>query len=135
MIARRVLRLLALPGAAVLSSCASNEIVGCDASFDAGILLRALDASTGGVVTDAAVAVARDGQFVDTLEYGRFAGWPDLPAGEAILAGVPERPGVYALRVTAPGYRTWDAAGVRVARQGCSVVQTRVVARMQPLAR
>lgn len=51
----------------------------------------------------------------------------------AVWAGALEQSGRFALRVSKPGYRTWDSAGIVVARDSCHVqgvtVRARLVAR------
>lgn len=131
---RLIVPALTLAVPVLFAGCADDQIVTCDGRAEWGLMVRAVDASTGRVVTATASAEARDGTLVETLQYGNHGGWDGLPAEEGVLVGALERAGTFALRVTAPGFRPWEVAQVRVGRDNCGVTATRVTARLVPLA-
>lgn len=85
-----------------------------------GIFVTAVDARTGASLAEVAVVVVRDGTYVDSshVDDGAVA-W--------------ERPGVYEVRVRAPGYRDWIRPRVRVASDGCHVRTAQVDAQLKPI--
>jgi hypothetical protein len=96
-----------------------------------GITVSAVDSSTGALL--AALRTGRvdvfDGRYSEQLEAG-----PLTPGGVAIQywLGAMERSGTYTVRVEAPGFRTWERAGVVVTRgPDCHVRTVAVVAPMQ----
>jgi hypothetical protein len=95
---------------------------GCDSILIPGIAVTVLDSiSSQRLVVDGVSVVAIDRALADT---GRVS-----PDGRfRVLA---ERPGVYRVQVTAPGYLTWVREGVRVERGDCSDRTVELTARMR----
>jgi hypothetical protein len=97
-----------------------------------GLQVSPVDSASGALV--AALRNARveifDGSYSEQLEAG-----PVAPGGVIILywVGAVERPGTYAVRVSAAGFRTWQHGGIVVARGSGGHVQTvALVVPMQP---
>ncbi|HEX6369754.1 MAG TPA: hypothetical protein VF006_12615 [Longimicrobium sp.] len=118
-----------LPGGAALLLFASmgmcyggEEAEGCTAEYVYGIHVTASDARTGEAL-DSVSGLVREGAWVDTLR--ETWGPPAMAAGE--------RPGTYALEVRAPGYATWETAGVVAPDLGCHVGTKKLHARLSPL--
>ena len=84
------------------------------------------DSTTGAEVsTDSVTAVATDGSYIDIVSEA------SVYALQGIYLAY-ERPGTYAVLVTATGYELWDTAGVRVRMNGCHVEPRSLEARLGP---
>lgn len=114
------LLLFALPG--VCYGGDHDGLESCTAQYVYGIHVTASDARTGEAL-DSVSGFAREGAWVDTL---RETWGPPAKA-------VGERPGTYALEVRAPGYATWETAGVVVPDIGCHVGTEELHVRLTPL--
>jgi hypothetical protein len=93
------------------------------------IVLDITDSLTGAPAADGAVAIARDGAYVDTL---RSRDRPEHPPG-TVLSGVAYRQGTYDITVTKPGYRAWTRTGVVVTYSNCVFSVQRLQVRLQPM--
>ena len=115
--------LLAVPvvAAVVLSACADAPTV-CNAVGHAGLIIEARDAVTHELVPSDLSGVARSGAYVETLV-----------GNGAFLVGLHERPGRYAVSIEAPGYASWDSAGVTVREADqCHVETTALTVLLAP---
>ena len=70
----------------------------------------------------------QDGAYVDTLRNGVTFTGDSLRRGAAV-----DRPGVYTVRVRAPGYQNWQRTGVAAPSNGCLPVTAFLDARLQPV--
>ena len=106
-------------------SCAPS-----DGRVEFGVQVDVADATTGGPTRTAASAVATSGSQSEPL--GPTPGVPGVAVPLAFV-GLIERPGTYAVTVTAPGYRprTADNVVVRVG-ENCHVQTVRLKALLQP---
>ncbi len=115
-----------LVAAALAGGC--NPFTGaCTTDFRYGLAVEVRDAVTGAAIADGARLIARDGDYVETVEGPPISGLPYLQA-----AG--ERPGRYALTVQKAGYQEWTRTNVFVRDGGCHVLEVRLEARLQPSA-
>ncbi|MEJ7809134.1 MAG: hypothetical protein WKG32_01830 [Gemmatimonadaceae bacterium] len=122
-------RLATLAAALSLAGCVGPfDSCGTDEGRDA-VQVTVIDARTGGPPTARPTLVVTEGAYADT---GRA--YDPLQGARLILSAGPERPGTYALTVTAQGYRTWARSGVRVRRGGrCDRLETvQLTARLEP---
>jgi hypothetical protein len=99
-----------------------EEMESCTMEYVYGIHLTASDARTGAAL-DSVSGFVREGAWVDTLR--ETWGPPAMAVGE--------RPATYALEVRAPGYATWETAGVVVPDLGCHVGTEHLHVRLTPL--
>ena len=107
-----------------LAACEFGQV--CTTRIEFGITVTIVDSVSGEPRAAEAVAVARDGEYVDTLSPSRFQG------GVLISRqGVPERPGFYEVSVQAPGYLDWVQEGVMVRPGDCHVRRVELEARLQ----
>jgi hypothetical protein len=113
-----------LVGPVLLALTGCKDFFGCDHIAKWGIVAKVVDATTALGVTGA-VAVARDGAFVDTL-------LALSPPASATHAGATERSGRYRLDVIAPGYQLWSREGIRVREDGCHVETVRLTVSLTP---
>jgi hypothetical protein len=100
-----------------------------------GVISRAIevevrDAETGQPAAHGAVGIAREGNFVDSLQ---ISGWMSYPSAESalMLGGVEERPGLYSIRVEKDGYEPWERSGVRADKDACGVITVRLRAYLE----
>ncbi len=90
------------------------------------ITVMVRDAQTGVAPTVAVMLHLRDGRFADSATGIATAPASQMyPTDSLSLAAAPERNGSYDVRVTARGYKTWEARGVRVALNSCGVLEGR----------
>ena len=119
------LLLFALPMA--LGAC---EEIGwgrdCTTHLEPGITVTITDSLSGEPRAADAVALARDGAFVDTLG-------PAVSQGGVLISrhGAWERRGIYEVTVRAGGYRDWVRSGVIVRPGDCHVRQVELHAPLQ----
>lgn len=121
----RSLSILLLAAAVVAAGC-RVESFACTAHIQPAIIVTIIDSATGEPRAESASGVARDGTFTDSLRPHAFNGTA-MTSRQA--AG--ERPGNYTVTIVAPGYRDWQAAGLRVSRGDCHVQTNSVEARLQ----
>lgn len=114
-------RYLSLAIAPLALACGTTEV--CTAESRAGLRVDVRDAVTGLPVAEQAVAVAREGDFEESLRR----------ATALSFVGLYERAGVYRVTVTKPGYATLDTAGVRVTEDRCHVRLTTIAVDLEPL--
>jgi hypothetical protein len=118
-------RLASLVGLTLITSGCDTLTQGCDLLGIPGLVVSVVDAGSGDPVPVEASAVsATDGDYTE---------YPDGPAahtGWSIF--LENRPGVYRVEVSTPGYEPWVEEGVRVESGRCGIMTTRVTARMQP---
>ena len=118
--------LLALP--LVVGACDIFDSQVCTAHIAPGIRVTITDSLSGAPRAADAVAVAREGAFVDTLGPGGFQGNVMISRQGAF-----ERPGIYDVVVRAPGYADWVQSGVIVRPGDCHVSGAQLEARLRPL--
>jgi hypothetical protein len=99
----------------------------CTLELRPGIDVEVRDSATGAPIAGQASAVSRWKDIVDTLRPARA----DSSGTTLSLAGIPDRPGLYALTIEAPGYQTWEKRGIRVRRGKCHVEMVKLVAQLQ----
>ncbi|HEX7243420.1 MAG TPA: carboxypeptidase-like regulatory domain-containing protein [Longimicrobiaceae bacterium] len=113
----------------LLTACPENPIGGyvCTTDIRPAVMVRLADARTGAALeANGATLTVRDGAFVDSVHVGH-----QFP--EHIMGGVAwERPGRYDVTVRKPGYREWEARGVRVQKDECHVRTVTLEARLEP---
>jgi hypothetical protein len=104
-------------GIAVMLGC-STVVMGCENwsvcinSVQPGIVVEIRDVVDGRPIAPTASGMVSDGSFQDSLRlYDRT-----LQRASAY-----ERPGLYRVRVSHPGYVMWERTGVRVRDSGCHV--------------
>lgn len=105
---------------------------GCNSLFPActdieilALSVSAVDSVSGARVAGDALVIATEGAYADTATLTATAPW-------AAVGLVPERAGVYTVRVTADGYASWERRDVRVTRtsDGCHVETVSLTARL-----
>jgi hypothetical protein len=98
----------------------------CTAVAVPGIRVVITDSVSGEPRAMEAVAVAREGAFVDTLD-------PAVSQGNVLISrqGAYERPGTYEVVVRAPGYLDWARTNVIVTSNECHVNPVQLEARLQ----
>ena len=93
----------------------AEEQVMCTMEARPALAVVVLDSATGAGLAQAAVAVAREGDFADTLR-----------GTDSIVSGAHERAGTYRVELSAPGYVDWSRDGVKVERDACHVQTVRL---------
>lgn len=122
---------LALLAASVplLTACPETPFEGqaCTTDVRPAVEVSLVDARTGaGLNANGATLIVRDGAFVDSVRV-------DFPFPTQVVGGVAwERPGRYDVTLRKPGYREWQARGVRVGKDECHVKTARLEARLEP---
>jgi hypothetical protein len=111
------------PGILVLAlaSCSgTSDPIACTAQFVYGITAHVVDSITGLPVSDGVSGSVQDGSYTETMmSFG------------SDLVGAGERPGIYAVTVTATGYTEWTASGVVVTADECHVIPVSLEPRLQ----
>lgn len=106
----------------------SSQEFACTTSVEPALVVFISDSVTARPLASAAVGVARDGLFQDSLRPRLFSS-----AGELLArSGADERQGVYRVTVTLAGYRTWTSGTVAITRNVCHVNTQTLLARLQP---
>ncbi len=107
---------------AAASAC-SDEPIGpiCTAEAVFGIQVDVLDGS-GAPAALGATGVAVEGAFTDTL----------MIFDAVRMAGVVERPGLYEVSISKPGFVTWSARNIAVTAGECHVIPVRLQAHLIP---
>jgi hypothetical protein len=98
----------------------------CDTGIVAAVEVEIRDAASLRPIADSARGIVRDGEYVDSLRPSR-----STVDGLLSLAGADERPGVYEVLLTRPGYEPWDTAGIVVWDSDCHVRQAVLEAYMR----
>jgi len=93
----------------------AEEQVMCTMEARPALAVVVLDSATGAGLAQAAVAIARQGDFADTLR-----------GTDSIVSGAHERAGTYRVELSAPGYLDWSRDGVKVERDVCHVQTARL---------
>ena len=97
-----------------LAGCSKKQVaedqVMCTMEARPALAVVVLDSATGAGLAQAAVAVAREGDFADTLR-----------GTDSIVSGAHERAGTYRVELSAPGYVDWSRDGIKVDRDVCHV--------------
>jgi hypothetical protein len=110
-------------GAAGCESSRWSDGVACTAQFVYGLAVTVQDKAAGQRICDAEV-VAVTGSFRETLPaFG--------PPESCTYAGAGERPGVYELRASKPGFQLATVTGIRVYADQCHVIPARVTIEME----
>jgi hypothetical protein len=122
----RASRLSVIVGAAaIIAGC--NPFTGaCTTELRYGLNVEVRDAVTGAPAADGARLIARDGDYVETVE------GPPIP-GMTFLQAAGERPGRYTVTIQKTGYQDWTRDNVWVRDGGCHVATVRFEARLQPV--
>ncbi len=104
----------------------------CLASVGPAMVVTVIDSVTGAPIAEIASGTVQSDPipiYVDTL---RVAVW-NAQGTPIALAAADARPGIYTIRLQAPGYRDMVLSGVHADANYCTVVTTaRVLARLQP---
>ena len=101
----------------------------CSAEARVGIQIDVRDAVTRNPAAEGSIATAREGSFIDTLRTQPVV----PPQGSLSVYGVYERPGVYSVTVTKPGYRDWLRSGVVVNKDECHVITVQLEALLEAI--
>ena len=109
-----------------LAGCDGPSSV-CTMEMRPGLQVTITDSTSGEPRAGAALAIARDGAYADTLD-------PGVSNGDVMITrqGAYERQGIYDVVVRAPGYRDWIQQGVMVRSGQCHVSVARLEAKLQP---
>jgi hypothetical protein len=95
----------------------------CTAQYVYGLAVVVQDKATGARVCDAEVVALADA-YRETLEaFG--------PSESCSYSGAGERPGVYELRASKPGFQLATVSAVRVAADECHVIPARVTVNLE----
>lgn len=95
----------------------------CTAQYVFGLAVVVQDKATGARVCDAEVVALAD-SYRETLEaFG--------PSDSCSYSGAGERPGVYELRASKPGFQLATVSAVRVAADECHVIPARVTVNLE----
>jgi len=114
----------------VVGACDVFDSQVCTAHIAPGITVTITDSVSGEPRAADAVALAREGAFVDTLGPAGFQ------ANVMVSRqGAYERPGFYDVVVRAPGYADWVQSGVIVRPGDCHVNGVQLTARLQLITR
>lgn len=98
----------------------------CTPSIEPAITVTVFNARTKAPIE--ANIVVQDGKFQEVLAvYGATA------SGQTIYGGAFERPGIYTLRVSQPGYRTTRIARINVSKDECHVLTRHVNIKLVPV--
>ena len=127
-------RLAVLVGLPLLAGCypiTGNDRI-CTAHIQPGLFVRVTHAVTGEPLASGATVVARDGGYQETLVR---AGTIRIGDANVVVTkiGVDERPGIYSVEVSHPGYASVVVTGVRVTANECHVIPREVDVRLSPL--
>lgn len=118
---RRASLLLALLLAVAVGGCDGVTGMVCTTEFVFGLRVEAVDAGTGGEVSEGLVGVAiRDGVVSEMEAVGNT------------LRGAGEEAGVFRVEVVAAGYEPWTRTGVEVLEGPCHVETVRLTAELTP---
>jgi hypothetical protein len=115
-----------------LTGCGSEEtpeVPVCTASIEPAISIEVRDASTNAQISCGAQALIEKAGYQETIENPTG---PNCYDG-IMLQGAYERPGVYTVTVTKPGYSPWSIDNVIVTSNICHVNTVTLQAAMQPL--
>ena len=124
-------RLTALATALLaVAGCESHGPVSCLAGVAPALLIQVTDSTSGTPAAFGAVGVVADGAFLDTLDLDGLGSTP--PESLLVLSGPPERPGIYNVTITKPGYLSWQRDGVWARAGDCHVATVLLSARLQP---
>jgi hypothetical protein len=115
-----------LASCAVVAGC--GEYTGpCTLTIDPAIVVAIRHANTGAPLADSATGVVIDGAYSDSLRLsGGNGAWLTRRAAD-------ERPGVYTVFVSRPGFRNWSTSGVRARGGDCHVRTVWLDAALVPL--
>jgi len=114
----------------LLAGCADQGPVMCTTAAILGIVVEISNANSGLHVAFGATGAVRDGVYVDSLVM--YEGGPS-PGSLHSLAAAYERPGVYEVSVSQPGYEDWMRSDVTVRDGACHVRGQRLHAEMSPV--
>ena len=128
--------LLSLSVLLCLTGCGSkskSELPGyaCTASINPvpAVRIDVRDALTDAHISCGSQAVIEQGKFQETVQNPAGAGCYD----DVLLEGAYERPGIYTVTVTKPGYGTWSKDNVAATTDLCGVIPVTLKASLQPL--
>jgi hypothetical protein len=110
-------------GAASCDSPHAPDDLACTAQFVYGLAVTVQDKASGDRICDAEV-VALAGSFRETLP---AFGPPEI----CTYAGAGERPGVYELRASKPGFQLATVTGIQVGADVCHVIPAQVTIEME----
>jgi hypothetical protein len=108
----------------VLNPPQPNTMNRCTPSVEPAITMTVLDAQTGTPLE--ATILVEDGEFQEQLNW-----WGVTAAGQIIYAGVFERPGIYTVKVSKPGYKTVVLKDIEVKQDSCHVSTHRLTVKLE----
>lgn len=120
---KELLLLFALPylnGCTILSSQANGM---CTMEARPALQVSVVDARTGNSILNGATVIAREAQFVDSVQ---VKDWMTPSIGLAH-----ERSGKYKVIVQKPGYKTWSVEGIKVKKGECHVEPVKIEAQLE----
>ena len=116
-----------LLGALLTGACLNvANPTACTAVVVYGLTIAVTDSVTGAPSAADASAVARSGSYEEVLT--------PIPGNNLHLVGAAERPGVYEVTITKPGYQVWTRSGITVQAGVCHVTPAAFEAKLQPQA-
>lgn len=122
---RSTASLLAIVLTLIPSSSEAKPMIPCTASIEPALTATVTDARTNKPLD--ATIVAKEGKFQEKLEpFGATA------TGQTIYGGVFERPGVYTVMASKPGYQALVMTAVRVTKNECHVQTRNLMIRLKP---
>ena len=103
------------------------QVIGCSADARPGLQVAVRDAATGAALGGYTVVLRADStgprSALDSVT---------VPTAD-VWGGALEQAGRFAVRVTRPGYHTWDSAGIVVSRDRCHVILRRLDVLLRPM--
>jgi len=124
----RFLSVVLSPSIVIAAGC-RLESLACTTHIQPGIIVTIMDSITAEPRAAQAQGVAQEGSFTDSL---RPYGYDGQPLVMVSRHAADERPGTYTVTLRTPGYRDWQASGLRVSSGECHVQTSSTVARLQP---
>ena len=125
---QRRFRSTALAALAGLMLAACGDKV-CTLQPRPAMLVHVRDSVTNAGIVGGTKLVIRDGTYGDSIVVA------EIQTGEGPMNLGENRPGVYTLTVSKPGYRTWSRSSISVGHDDCGTTATDVVVLLQPIER
>jgi len=105
-----------------------EEAVVCTTELAAGIELEVRDAVTDLPIAEHAIGTLESGPFNEIMS---VTGWESGDSASAyLLSGAHERPGIYQISLTVPGYESWSRSDIEVEAGICHVTTVRFTVRL-----
>lgn len=107
---------LFLCGLFIFLSCTSNKIddINCTQEARAGLNITVKDAVSNQVLGNGITVTAKDGNYMETLEF--------YNANNPVFSGAYEREGTYIISVSGAGYVTFVSGAILVTADECHVI-------------